>query len=79
MKHAGAERIARAAALLAPVRALSGIREKSPGSFYRSDAALLHFHEDGEALWADVKQNGAWVRMPANNAKDMAAVIKLLT
>jgi hypothetical protein len=79
MKHAGAERIERAAALLAPVRALPGIKEKSPGSFYRSGAALLHFHEDGEALWADVKQSGEWVRMPANNKKDMAAIVRLLT
>jgi hypothetical protein len=79
VKHASAARIDQAAALLKKVRAIDRLVEKSPGCFYRQGKAVLHFHEDGEALWADVKQASAWVRMPANSSTEIDRICRLLS
>jgi hypothetical protein len=62
VKHAGPEAIARLAPLLAQLRKLGPLRERSPGTFYRGSGAFLHFHEDGAGDFADVKVAGDWER-----------------
>lgn len=59
MKHAGATALDQLEPLLARVRALPGLKEKSRGVFYRGGKAFLHFHEDPAGLFADVRLAGA--------------------
>ncbi|MDO8802219.1 hypothetical protein [Phenylobacterium sp.] len=40
---------------MARVRALPGLTEKKRGVFYRKSRAFLHFHEDPEGLFGDVR------------------------
>jgi hypothetical protein len=45
--------------LLADLRLVDGLKEKSRGVFYRGSRAFLHFHEDPTGLYADVRLDGA--------------------
>lgn len=58
MKHAGATALDQLEPLLAAIRALPGLKEKSRGVFYRGARAFLHFHEDPAGLFADVRLAG---------------------
>ncbi|MDR3510391.1 MAG: hypothetical protein P4L73_02055 [Caulobacteraceae bacterium] len=55
MKHAGAAALDQLEPLLAEIRAIAGLKEKSRGVFYRNSRAFLHFHEDPSGLFADVR------------------------
>jgi hypothetical protein len=55
MKHAGAATLQTLVPLLARLRALPGLVERSPGCFYRSSKSFLHFHEDPSGAHADVR------------------------
>jgi len=55
MKHAGPEALGRLAPVLDRLRALPGLVEKRPGVFYRRSRAFLHFHEDPQGLFADLR------------------------
>ena len=55
MKHATATALDRLEPLLAQIRALHGLKEKSRGVFYLKNRAFLHFHEDPKGLFADVR------------------------
>lgn len=55
MKHAGEIALDQLEPLLARVRALPGLTEKKRGVFYRKSRAFLHFHEDPEGLFGDVR------------------------
>jgi len=55
MKHAGAPALQQLQPLLAELRALHGLVERTPGAFYFKSKAFLHFHEDASGLHADVK------------------------
>ena len=74
MKHADTAALARLGPLLGELRALLGLREKQPGIFYRGSRAWLHFHEDGALLWADLKQDRVWLRLPASLAEEQHAL-----
>ena len=55
MKHAGPDALAALAPLLAELRSLDAIQERATGTFYRKSKAFLHFHEDPEGLFADLR------------------------
>jgi hypothetical protein len=55
MRHASSEDLEAIAELVAALRGMDGLREKSPGVFYRRSKAFLHFHVDGDDLFADVR------------------------
>lgn len=55
MKHASAAALDALEPLLAELRTLAGLTEKSRGVFYRRSRAFLHFHEDPRGLFADVR------------------------
>jgi hypothetical protein len=55
MKHAGPDALDRLEPLLAALRDLPGLREKTRGTFYRRSRAFLHFHEDPAGLFVDVR------------------------
>jgi hypothetical protein len=67
MKHASAVTLRQIAPLLARLRALPGLKEKSDGKFYRGSSAFLHFHEDPAGLFADMKMEGEWRRRAVNS------------
>lgn len=55
MKHAGDATLDQLEPLLKELRALTGLTEKKRGVFYRGSKAFLHFHEDAEGLFADLR------------------------
>ena len=55
MKHASAPALDALEPLLAEIRDLPGLVEKSRGVFYRRGRAFLHFHEDPKGLFADLR------------------------
>jgi hypothetical protein len=55
MKHAGPSALDALEPLLAQLRGLGGLREKTRGIFYLKSRAFLHFHEDPTGLYADVR------------------------
>lgn len=44
--------------MLAQLRQLDGLTEKSRGVFYRRSRACLHFHADGDDTYADLRLDG---------------------
>jgi hypothetical protein len=58
LRHARADDLDRFAPLLEKLRAVDGLTEKTPGAFYRKSKAFLHFHIDGDDVFADVKLDG---------------------
>jgi len=64
MPRASAATLARIAGLLAELRALPELTEKSPAVFYRRRQPFLHFHEFPNGLVADTKVSGEWIRHP---------------
>jgi hypothetical protein len=77
MKHAGQAALATIEPLLVELRALEGLVEKRPGVFYRKSAAFLHFHEDPAGMFADVRLEGEWQRMPVNTSSERRHLIRL--
>jgi hypothetical protein len=75
MKHAGAEALYALSELLEQIRAREGIKEKSPGVFYRRSKAFLHFHEDPAGLFADVRVGTDFDRYPVNTKKEWKAML----
>jgi hypothetical protein len=78
MRHARPEDLDALTPLLDELRAIDGLKEKSPGTFYRGSTAFLHFHADGDDRYADVKIDGDFERFPATTAKDRKAVLTLV-
>jgi hypothetical protein len=55
VKHASEQALHKLTPLIAQLRALPGLVERTPGSFYHRSSAFLHFHEDAAGLFADAK------------------------
>ncbi len=55
MKHAGAAALDTIEPLLASIRNVGGLREKSRGIFYLKSKAFLHFHEDPTGMFVDIR------------------------
>ena len=58
MRHATPAALDQLESLLLELRRLGLLREKNRGTFYRGSKAFLHFHEDPEGFFADVKLDG---------------------
>ena len=76
MKHAGEEALDRLEPLLEKLRAFAALKEKSRGAFYRGGRAFLHFHEHGVELFADVRFDQDFERLPVTGAKHRADLLK---
>ena len=59
MKHATNAALDELDGVLADLRRVDGLVEKTRGVFYRGSRAFLHFHEDPTGLYADVRLDGA--------------------
>ena len=55
MRHARPDALDRLEDVLAALRAMPALKEKSRGAFYRGGRAFIHFHEHGAALFADMR------------------------
>lgn len=78
MKHAGSDALDRLEPLLKQLRAISALKEKSRGAFYRGGRAFLHFHEHGDELWADIRVSDDFERLPVTTNAQRAALMKRL-
>ena len=58
VRHATPDDLVELEGLLASLRRLDALVEKSPGTFYRRSRAFLHFHADPAGLYADVRFAG---------------------
>jgi hypothetical protein len=66
--------------VLAAVRAQDGVTEKSRGVFYRRRDAFLHFHEEGAAVLADLKETrgGGFTRFDVTSGVGRRAFLDAL-
>jgi hypothetical protein len=78
MKHAGPEALDRLEHLLAKLRTIKTLKERSRGIFYRSGRAFLHFHEHGSELFADMRMAEDFQRFPATSPTQRTALIRVL-
>ncbi len=79
MKHAGPAALDALEPLLARVRALPGLEQKTGGTFYLKSRAFLHFHEDAAGLFADVRLEGDdFTRMRVSTTAEQEALMRLL-
>jgi hypothetical protein len=79
MKHAGDAALDQVEELLTQIRKYAGMKEKKRGVFYRDASAFLHFHEDPAGLFADLRTNAGWERIPVQTRvqkRDLLAKIK---
>lgn len=76
MKHAGPQALDSIEPILARLRKLDGLRERKRGSFYRGSSGFLHFHEDPAGMFADIKLGGEFQRLPVNNEREIAILLK---
>lgn len=79
MRHARPEDLEPLAGLLADLRALPGLTERSPGTFYRKARAFLHFHHDPKGLFADLRgaDDADFERIAVTEPEGQALVLKL--
>ena len=75
MKHAGPQALDRIEPLLAQLRGLEGLKEKSRGCFYLRGKGFLHFHEHGtNELYADIGRD-TFERIPAMTATQHKTIL----
>ena len=57
---------------------IAGLVEKANGAFYQRRNGILHFHEDADGVYADVKVAGDWQRVAIDRVAGKRQVIRLL-
>jgi hypothetical protein len=75
MRHATSEALDELEPLLAELRLVPGLVEKSRGVFYRNSRAFLHFHEDPSGLHADVRFDQEFERLPVDSDAERKALL----
>ena len=79
MKHATSETITRIKPLLNRIRDFSEFKEKKPGIYYYRSKAFLHFHEDDDQIFADIKLNPPdFTRLPVTTNEQQEELIRLI-
>jgi hypothetical protein len=80
MKHAGPVALDALEPLLAELRGLPELAERSRGAFYRKSRAFLHFHEDPAGLFADLRARDEidFDRLPVSSAEDRARFLEIV-
>ena len=75
MKHATSEALDQLEPLLEELRKLP-LKEKKRGVFYLKSRAFLHFHEDPQGLFADVRLDGSeFSRFRVSTQKERQAFV----
>lgn len=79
MKHATAKTIAKMEPLLKRIRGFDKLKEKKPGIYYYKSNAFLHFHEDGNQVYADIKlEPPEFERLPVSTSAQQDNLIKVI-
>lgn len=78
MKHAREKTLTKIQRHLEEVRRRMELKERKPGAFYRKGEALLHFHDDPEGTFADLKAKGDWVRFRVESEAEWKALMNAL-
>lgn len=60
------------------IRAIPGVKEKSPGIFYFKSKPLLHFHEEGERRFCHLKRGDKWLELEVAFSPTKTQKAKLL-
>jgi hypothetical protein len=76
MKHAGDAALDRLELMLTSLRAMPALREKSRGAFYRGSRAFVHFHEDVDRLFADVRFTDEFERIDVTSAAKQQSLVR---
>lgn len=79
MRHASPGSLDQLEPLLAQLRDLPGLIEKTRGVFYLRSRAFLHFHEDPKGLFADLRDAAGkdFDRFAVNDGAIRAALLNL--
>jgi len=79
VKHAGPAALDQLEPLLVEMRKCEGLRERKRGAFYRAGSGFLHFHEDPEGFFADVKlrRDGDFVRFRVSTVAERKRFLAL--
>lgn len=75
MRHATEADLDRVEDLLGRLRGVDGIVERKRGNFQRGPRAFLHFHEDGEDMYADVRLADDFVRRRVTSVAEQDALV----
>jgi len=78
VKHVGSRSLDRLEPLLGELRGLEGLREKKRGVFYRKSRAFLHFHEDPNGLFADVRLADDFERLRVTTRAEQRELVRRL-
>jgi hypothetical protein len=76
MKHAGPDALARLETLLDALRGRPALREGRPGCFALKSRAFLHFHDDPEGIFADVRLGRDFVRLPVTSGSQQSDLLE---
>ena len=76
MKHADQQALDILEPLLADLRQVADLRERSRGTFYRGSKAFLHFHDDPTGLFADVRFADDFDRVRVTMADEQRALLE---
>ena len=76
MRHARSAALDELEDLIASLRKLPGLKEKSRGVFYRGSLAFVHFHEDADGLFADVRLRDDFDRFRVSTIIERAVLVK---
>jgi hypothetical protein len=58
------------------MRALPPLRENTTGAFYVKSRGFLHFHEEGEDIFADVRLGDDWTRLRVTTRAQQDTLMK---
>jgi hypothetical protein len=75
VRHARAEALDELEPMLAELRGLPGLTERSRGVFYRGSRAFLHFHEDPTGHHVDVRLGAEFERFRAQTKAEQRTVL----
>ena len=78
MRHARSDALDELEPMLAALRGLPGLTEKSRGVFYRGSKAFLHFHEDPTGHHADVRLGAEFERFRVQTKAEQRKVLTLV-
>jgi hypothetical protein len=78
MRHATATDLDRLEPLLAQLRTMGELRERTRGNFSRKSRAFVHFHADGDDLFADIRLADEFERHRVTTAAERRHVLKTI-
>lgn len=73
MKQTARDRIA---SLLEVLRAYPALREVRPTVFHLNDRNFLHFHDESDGIFADVRLTKGFVHMPVSSRSEQAELLE---